>query len=179
MNYIIFDLEATCWEEKDKYQSEIIEIGAVKIDDNKQITDEFNAFIKPVLHPELSEFCTKLTSINQPLVDDASGFSHVISDLKKWIGPENEYWLCSWGFYDKKQLTSDCNLHKISLDWLNNHISVKHQHAYLKKIKRPLGLGTALKLEGMEFEGTPHRGIDDARNIAKIFLKYFEYWKFA
>ena len=36
----------------------------------------------------------------------------------------------------------------------------------------------ALEKEKIQLEGTHHRGIDDARNIAKIFIKYFEEWDF-
>jgi 3'-5' exoribonuclease 1 len=179
MNYIIFDLEATCWQEKHKHVSEIIEIGAVKIDNSKQIIDEFNAFIKPVLQPQLSEFCKNLTSIEQSDVDRAQRFPDVIENYKKWIAvEEKEYYLCSWGFYDKKQLITDSELHNIGTDWLNKHISVKHQHQILSNLSKSIGLGNALKHENLEFDGIPHRGIDDARNIAKIFLKYFELWKF-
>jgi 3'-5' exoribonuclease 1 len=179
MNYIIFDLEATCWEEKHKHVSEIIEIGAVKISEKKSVIDEFSAFIKPVLQPVLSDFCKKLTSIDQPDVDKAKRFPDVIEEFKKWIGVnENSYFLCSWGFYDKKQLIKDSELHNLPADWLENHISIKHQHQILTNLSKSIGLGIALQLEGLEFEGVPHRGIDDARNIAKIFIKYFELWKF-
>ena len=33
------------------------------------------------------------------------------------------------------------------------------------------GVGAALKKLGLEFEGTAHRGIDDAKNIARIYAK--------
>ena len=179
MNYIVFDLEATCWEEKHKHVSEIIEIGAVKINEKKQIVDEFNAFIKPVLQPKLSDFCKQLTSIEQSDVDDAQRFTDVVENFKNWIGiPGNDYFLCSWGFYDKKQLIKDSELHNLPTTWLEKHISVKHQHQILANLDKSVGLGRALKLENLEFDGIPHRGIDDARNIAKIFLKYFELWKF-
>lgn len=36
----------------------------------------------------------------------------------------------------------------------------------------------ALQKEGFELDGTYHRGIDDAGNIAKIFLKYLDRWNF-
>jgi 3'-5' exoribonuclease 1 len=36
----------------------------------------------------------------------------------------------------------------------------------------------ALELEGLKLDGTHHRGIDDARNIAKVFIKYFDKWTF-
>jgi 3'-5' exoribonuclease 1 len=178
MNHIIFDLEATCWEDKHKHTSEIIEIGAVKIDDNQQIIDEFNTFIQPILQPQLSEFCKSLTSIKQNDVDSAEKFPVVIEKFKNWIGVgKQDYVLCSWGFYDKKQLKQDAELHNLTIDWVNRHISVKHQHQTLCNLKKPVGLGRAIHLENMQFEGTAHCGIDDARNIAKIFLKYFGMWK--
>ncbi len=37
-------------------------------------------------------------------------------------------------------------------------------------------MGGALKRENITLEGTHHRGIDDAKNIAKIFLKNFNHW---
>ncbi|MEM6770128.1 MAG: 3'-5' exonuclease, partial [Bacteroidota bacterium] len=61
--------------------------------------------------------------------------------------------------------------------WVNRHISVKHQHHKLAETRRPLGMASALALEGFPLLGTHHRGIDDARNIAKIFQKYFGRWK--
>jgi inhibitor of KinA sporulation pathway (predicted exonuclease) len=178
LNYIILDLEATCWPEKGKYQSEIIEIGAVKIDEKRQTIGEFNSFIKPILNPKLSDFCTHLTTIKQEDIDKANTFPHVINLFKNWIGIENYYILCSWGFYDKKQFLADCNLHKLDTEWLKPHISVKHQYANLRSLHKPIGLGSAIMYEGMRFEGTTHRGIDDAKNIARIFLKFFEKWKF-
>lgn len=178
MNYIIFDLEATCWPEKGKHKSEIIEIGALKINDKQLIVSEFNSFVKPINHPILSEFCKKLTSIQQQDIDISEFLPSAIEKFKKWIGFENEdYLLCSWGFYDRKQLISDCTLHEIDFKWTNKHISLKHQYANLKKLDRPIGLGNAINAEGLQFEGIAHRGIDDARNIARIFLRYFNDWE--
>jgi len=57
------------------------------------------------------------------------------------------------------------------------HKSLKGMYANKKQIKK-CGLETALQLEGMTLDGTHHRGIDDARNTAKIFIKYFGSWKF-
>ncbi|MFN8888672.1 MAG: exonuclease domain-containing protein, partial [Cyclobacteriaceae bacterium] len=75
MNYIIFDLEATCWEGFDKSQNETIEIGALKVNDNREIVSEFSSFIKPLKNPILSDFCKQLTSIQQEDVDQAQHFN--------------------------------------------------------------------------------------------------------
>jgi len=176
MNYIILDLEATCWENNRSLQNEIIEIGAVKVNANGEVISEFCEFIKPKLNPELSDFCKKLTTIKQEQVDNADEFPEVIKRFQEWIG--GDYYLCSWGFYDKKQFKQDCQFHSLDISWLRKHISVKHQHGKFNSEGKPLGIGQALKLEGLELDGTHHRGIDDAKNIAKIFIKYINCWEF-
>lgn len=179
MHYIILDLEATCWEERTKNKNEIIEIGAVKVGVDAALISEFQTFVRPTQHPELSEFCKALTSITQADVDAASYFPEALQQFQKWIGYGQEtYWLCSWGFYDKRQLKSDCKLHGLDTSWVEPHISVKHQYGVFKKLERPVGMKQALQMEGIELEGTHHRGIDDARNITKIFRRYFGEWEF-
>lgn len=178
MKHIIVDLEATCWQGKAPAPNEIIEIGAVCVDENAAIIGEFVTFIKPTKSTHLSDFCTELTSITQDMVDDAPYFPEAVGAFQKWIASfEDEYFLCSWGFYDKKQFKQDCNLHELDTKWLKKHISVKHQHHKIRETTRPLGMKGALAMEDIPLEGTHHRGIDDARNIAKIFIKHFGKWK--
>jgi len=96
MNYIIFDLEATCWERPIRHRQEIIEIGAIKINEAYQITEEFQIFVKPSRHPILSEFCKELTSIRQEDVDAAPPFPMALDLFKEWIDTQNSpYLLCS------------------------------------------------------------------------------------
>jgi 3'-5' exoribonuclease 1 len=179
MNYIIFDLEATCWDGWDKSQNETIEIGAVKVNDKKEIVSEFARFVKPLKHPILSDFCKNLTSIRQEDIDKARHFNEVIDEFKNWIGCDHEqYLLCSWGFYDRKQFESDCQIFQLDVAWVSRHISLKHQHGQIRNLQRAIGMKNALELEGLKLDGTHHRGIDHARNIAKVFVKYFDKWSF-
>jgi inhibitor of KinA sporulation pathway (predicted exonuclease) len=181
MIYIIVDLEATCWEGKALAPNEIIEIGAVCVDDSNWILGEFDVMVRPSICPILSEFCTQLTSITQADVENAPHFPEALQQFQDWIAQfEDSYWLCSWGFYDKKQFKQDCILHGLDTDWLKNHMSIKHQHPKISDgiTARPLGMQGALKLEGFTLDGTHHRGIDDARNMTKIFRKYYGKWQF-
>ena len=178
MNYIILDLEATCWKDRsENMQNEIIEIGAVKINKNGIIENEFSEFVKPILNPILSDFCTELTTIKQSEINPADTYDIVVNRFKNWIDLRQKFVLCSWGFYDKKQFIKDCDLHSLDKNWLANHISLKHQYAKIKKLRKPIGMGGALKKEGLKLDGTHHRGIDDAKNIAKIFKAYFDAWR--
>lgn len=177
MNYIVLDLEATCWEAKSqKQQNEIIEIGALKLDSSGEVVSEFSEFVCPTLNPQLSDFCKGLTTIQQSDVYAASTFDVVIKRFQSWIDLDEPFVLCSWGFYDKRQFEKDCDLHKLDKGWLQNHISLKHQYAEITNLRKPVGMNAALRREGFELDGTHHRGIDDARNIEKIFYAYFDFW---
>jgi inhibitor of KinA sporulation pathway (predicted exonuclease) len=158
---------------------ETIEIGAVKLDEYGEVHGSFNRFIRPSLHPVLSDFCRQLTSISQIEINRADKFPRVIDEFMDWIELEDDnYWLCSWGGFDKRQLIADCQLHKIETAWLDYHINLKDQYAKKKKLRQPIGLKKAVEREGFEFTGIHHRGISDAENLAKIFIKYRDSWQY-
>ena len=55
MNYILYDLEATCWLGRPpKGIQEIIEIGAVKVNEYGEVLGEYNKFVQPTVNKKLS-----------------------------------------------------------------------------------------------------------------------------
>jgi len=181
VNFIIFDLEATCWATRNDTQiQEIIEIGALLINRYGEVESTFNSFIKPIVNPFLSAFCSELTSIRQVDIERAPYYPEVVEDFLDWIGyyDDEEYLLASWGNFDKRMLIQDCELHGIEADWVEPHINLKRQYQEIKRLRRPRGLKKAVKTEGFEFTGTAHRGIDDAENLAKVFAKYLDEWRY-
>src|SRR5262249_6181984 len=117
--------------------------------------------------PELSAFCKELTSIRQSDVDGAETFWSVFHDFLNWIGSA-PFVLCSWGAYDLNQFRIDCRRHGIAVpDSFERHINLKKEFARLYVV-RPCGMDAALQRAGLRLDGTHHRGIDDARNIAKL-----------
>jgi inhibitor of KinA sporulation pathway (predicted exonuclease) len=169
MRYIIVDIEATCWKHGTRSsRMEIIEIGAVCLE-NGLLTDEFTRFIKPLERPKLSNFCIELTTIQQVDVDNADTFPQVFGDFLNWIGSEPFSW-CSWGIYDYYQFKIDCQRHAIDFPkTLEQHIDIKQQFSVVKGIKK-CGMKRALDILKIPLEGQHHRGIDDARNTAKIAM---------
>ncbi len=169
MRYLIIDLEATCWEKGTRPgRQEIIEIGAVMLVSPADPPEgEFSAFVRPIDRPDLSDFCTQLTSITQADVDHAEPFDKVFPRFIEWIGPQSFQW-CSWGAYDLKQFRTDCRRHNIAFPELfENHINLKKRFAEQTGL-RPGGMREALRRLDLTLVGTHHRGIDDARNIARI-----------
>lgn len=180
MNFIIYDLEATCWLGRPPSMvQEIIEIGAVLVNGYGETEGVFNSFIRPVVNPRLSSFCQELTSIRQEDVERARQFPEVAEDFQDWGEMfDDDYVLISWGEFDKKMLINDCKLHHIDYDWTEPHINLKEQYREIKRLKQARGLKAAVEAEGYEFVGTHHRGIDDAKNLAVIFTKYLDEWRY-
>ena len=169
MRYVVVDLEATCWEERGSPERmEIIEIGAVLLMSSRgPVEREFGSFVRPVESPLLSDFCTRLTSIRQQDVDGAATFSEVLPRFVDWIGGE-PFVLASWGAYDLEQLRRDCRRHGLALPaGFERHVNLKQEYARLHGVA-PMGMKRGLAREGIPLAGTHHRGLDDARNIAKL-----------
>lgn len=164
--HIVVDFEATCCasNEFSREEMEIIEIGACAIGAGYSKIGEFSKFVKPKRNPVLSEFCIGLTTIVQSDVDGANGFSQVLSEFERWLGDFENPVFCSWGRFDKAQLKKDCLFHGVAYPFGEEHLNLKLLFSNGKKF----GVGQALSSLGYSFEGTQHRGIDDARNISRL-----------
>lgn len=178
MHYIIFDLEATCWETKwiDR-QTEIIEIGAVKYSVYGEPIDSFQTFVKPVDYPQLSHYCTKLTGIAQEDINRAPTFDKVIGQFLHWAedgGVPKAYG--AWGKYDREIIIQECNRSGLEDEWLDPYINFKRQYGDINRIRGRIGLKSALQRERIEFTGDHHRALDDALNLGKIFQKHIDSW---
>ncbi len=180
MHFIVFDLEATCWENRPPSMTqETIEIGAYKVDDYGEVLGAFERFVRPVLHPQLSHFCRQLTHIDQADVNRAAEFPKVIEDFKDWINIwEEDYLLCSWGGFDQRLLQADCGLHRLEEEWLDPFINLKQQYFEITRIHRRRGLKRSVEAEGFEFTGDHHRALSDAGNLTKLFRKYLDVWQY-
>ena len=170
-HFAIVDVEATCCSRKTipRSEKEIIEIGAVMLEaEGLQAVDEFQTFVSPVRHPILTEFCTRLTGIAQKDVRDAPSFPEAIARFREWLGRYRDPVVCSWGAYDRKQMARDGEFHGVESIADLDHVNVKKLFSVAQRLERTLGMARALELAGLELDGTHHRGIDDARNIAKL-----------
>jgi inhibitor of KinA sporulation pathway (predicted exonuclease) len=167
--FLVIDLEATCDDGgaiPEKIM-EIIEIGAVLVDGATLApVAEFATFVRPVIRPRLTEFCTRLTTISQAEVDAAPTFPEAIAALGRFQG-EREALFCSWGDYDRKQFEIDAARWGVPLP-LRGHMNLKKRFSAALGETQRYGMAGALEKLKLPLLGTHHRGIDDARNIARI-----------
>lgn len=150
-------------------QMETIEVGLVVIDlESLEIVDEFQRFVRPLINPTLTDFCRKLTSIQQADVDGARTYQEVGDELRMFtVRYPNAAW-ASWGDYDARQLERDAGLAGCPslLEGLP-HFNARKWHAGLYD-DRPKSLKQTVESLDLIWQGTYHRGIDDARNVASL-----------
>ncbi|MBI4781674.1 MAG: exonuclease domain-containing protein [Oscillatoriophycideae cyanobacterium NC_groundwater_1537_Pr4_S-0.65um_50_18] len=169
--YLVLDLEATCCNQEtiQRHEMEIIEIGAVMVEaQSLTILDEFQTFIKPIRFPRLTEFCQSLTSITQMQVDQAPGYGEAIGLLQEWLLTYPNAVFGSWGDFDRNQFKQDSKFHDVPFPIAYPHVNLKKLFSKTQKLPKRYGMAEALQLAEIDLEGTHHRGIDDARNIAKL-----------
>lgn len=170
-HYLLIDFEATCANDGSvpRQHMEIIEIGAVMVETaSLRVVDEFQSFVRPVRHPQLTAFCTQLTTITQAQVDAAPGFAEVAAALKAWRAGYPDLIWGSWGDYDRNQLQQDCDFHRVADPVGAPHRNIKRLFAQREGSGRKFGLDGGVRRARLAFAGTHHRGIDDARNIARL-----------
>jgi inhibitor of KinA sporulation pathway (predicted exonuclease) len=168
--YLVVDLEATCCDDDSipRDRMEIIEIGAVLVDASTLApVREFQTFVRPIEHPRLTEFCTRLTGITQTEVDPAPRFPAAIARLREFLRGTDPLF-CSWGNYDRGQLQRDARRHGVRLPLGTSHLNLKEAFSRQLGEARQFGTGQAMRRVGLSFQGRQHRAIDDARNIARL-----------
>lgn len=116
MNYIVFDLEWNqCPDGKEKERHdipfEILEIGAIKLNSEKQETDRFHEFIKPTVYSRLHFKTKEIIHISPEALKDADRFPAVIERFRRWCGEDALY--CTWGALDLLELQRNIRHYRI------------------------------------------------------------------
>lgn len=175
---LVVDLEATCWENRQtpggEPQSvstmEIIEFGCALATRRGELLGSRSFLVRPTWSPQLSQFCTDLTSISQRMVDEAPQFSEVVRQLDEWLGqPAKDFIWCSWGNYDRFHILAESQKRRCApmfMEW--PHLNLKRIWRRTTGQKRKNGLAHALAYHQLTFSGHHHRGVDDARNMVRL-----------
>ena len=178
--YAVIDFECTCWENykpDDDWglQHEIIEFPVVFVNSQTlEIDFEFHAYVRPIENPVLSPFCYSLTGIEQAWVDEAEELETVLAKFERFLQEHaiTDFTPCTDGPWDfQKFLYSETKRKGLAYPpWALKWIDIRRRFEVTFKLDKWVGVNGMLEILGLEFEGRPHSGIDDARNIARIVI---------
>lgn len=175
MYHIVVDFEFTSIPKSQKMQrkivkNEIVEIGAVKLNDNYEVIDEFSSFVRP-RYSFIDPNCSMLTGITNNDILKAPRFTEAIDAFLQWIGNE-DFCIYAWSENDKEQFDGECILNSVverfnilyNKDWIDLQLS----YIELVGLSKAISLQRALNSLNIFFEGKIHRATDDAYNTASI-----------
>uniref|UniRef100_A0A8D1PSJ6 ERI1 exoribonuclease family member 3 n=1 Tax=Sus scrofa TaxID=9823 RepID=A0A8D1PSJ6_PIG len=86
--FLVLDFEATC-DKPQIHPQEIIEFPILKLNGRTmEIESTFHMYVQPVVHPQLTPFCTELTGIIQAMVDGQPSLQQVLERVDEWMAKE-------------------------------------------------------------------------------------------
>ena len=174
MNYIVFDLE---WNQSPIGQAgehprmpfEIIEIGAVKLDENYSVVDEFSRLVKPKIYTKLHKIIKQMLSYDEKdLKHDGVPFKQACAEFLKWCGEDSVF--CTWGPSDLYYLQNNMDFYYMpKLPFPLKFYNI--QQIFADKYD-PDGniwkLERAVEMLGLNEEEPFHAAVNDARYTAKV-----------
>lgn len=167
---IVVDLETTCTNEHgEQFQNEIIEIGLCIVDMKNLIAEKnLSLYVKPQ-RSEVTDFCTRLTGITPEDVKDGLLLPEA-SDILINDFQTNQYVWASWGDFDRLIVNRECKQYKARFPFNRQHYNLKAWFGLTYGLPELIGLDQAAKLINQPFLGEHHRGVDDARTAAQLYL---------
>lgn len=181
MYYVIMDLE---WNNSyNKYRkcfvNEILEIGAVMVNDDLEVIDTFSVIIRSQLIKKLSGRVKNLTHITNEDMTSGISFQKAVAEFSKWIGSRSCIFM-SWGNSDIRVLNDNFSMFcKISgIPFLTQYLDLqKYCQEYIVSAgNQQISLVNAAVEMGIDISDCKfHRALEDSllglRCLKKCFNK--------
>ncbi len=180
-NYVVFDLE---WNQGDApfvredgktLTFEIVEIGAVKLNENREKIGEFSRLIKPQVHTHMHRITGKLIHLSMEDLAKGDKFQDVARDFLDFCG--DDVMFCTWGPLDLTELQR--NLDFFGMPLLSDRPIAFYDVQKLYSLayddgKARKALEAAVDEMGIVKDIPFHRALSDAEYTAKIFRTFGE-----
>ena len=151
-------------------KNEVIEIGAVRMDDAFHPLDRFRIFVRPQYNGVIERKIYKLTGISNGAVSDAVSLPEALDALEAWCGSDGCE-IYAWSTSDLCQLRKECGFKGIDSVFLDEMVQ---WHDFQEDFRQMLGeknilsLSNAMHRAGLEPEGCLHDASWDAYNSARL-----------
>lgn len=176
-NFVIIDLEwNTCRLGGDKFLNEIIEIGAVKLNKKLEITDTFQAFVKPTFGEQLTSTVKKLTRITNEDLVDVPTFKKAYKMFSKWA--EGTEVLLSFGNSDILVMLENFKAHKmpVYIDFIDGYADLQLYCQEKLQLDTANLIGLTPLAECLKInidDMSMHRALDDCKVSAECFKRLY------
>ena len=179
-NLVLFDLEWNIGYQpytfnyhgvQQTFRGEIIEIGAVKIDEDANVLDTFSIHLRPRIFRKLQHHIAKVTGLTQEDLDNGAPIVQGLRRFMQWCGPDAEF--AEWGMDDVPVLKQ--NLFLCNLDESRPTVWYDLQQVFLREHPRKEGEGMTLESVvtrmGIPMDRPFHDALSDTLYTADVCRK--------
>ena len=177
MDYIILDME---WNQPwpgspsakkvlpVAIRGEIIQIGAVRVTEDRKVADEFQVMIRPKYYRHLNRRVSKLTGIKEArLKEEGIPLPEAMEQFRSWCGEDVIF--LTWGFDDIGILRENLRLYQLPEDWTARWYNAQMIfNAQTDNSNAQKALKTAMEMFEIEATRPAHDALGDAYHTALI-----------
>ncbi len=188
MNYIVLDLEwnSAYHKRQGRFVNEIIQIGAVKLDDNFNVVDTFLVYIKSEIVKKLNKRVIDLTGITNEQIANGQSFQDAVIKYNEWLGDERNITL-TWSDSDLYAIVENTRLFlKEGISFrIDGYVDLQSYIQGELRIKghnltNQISLGNAAIMLGISTDNFDlHNARDDARLSALMLKENFNSDRFS
>lgn len=180
MHYIILDMEWDSAYHKlyKRFVNQILQIGAVKLDENFNIIDIFDVTVKSSICKRVSKRFTELTGITKEMMLEGISLQNAVEQYNEWLGEDTV--TITWSNSDLYTIDENekyiLNGTKFKIDkYLDLQKYIQGELKLLgHECKSQIALGTAAELLGITTENYDlHTAKDDSLLCAALLKKYY------
>ena len=98
-----------------RLRGEVIQIGAVKLDEKMNICGSYQIIVKPKFYKKLHKHVSELTGITQEQMDLGTALPEAAERFRRWCG--KDYAFLTWGPDDIPMLKENLTAHSLESAW--------------------------------------------------------------
>ena len=179
MNYVVVDLE---WNQAMSSKSsvfnrlpihlrgEIIQIGAVRLNEDMTPGEEFQIDVKPVYFKRMHYKVKKLTGFDKERLSHGVSFPEALAQFREWCGDGVTF--LTWGYDDQGIMEQNIIIHDLDWDWISGWVNLQLiYNLQTDGDKNQKSLATAMEHFAIEQTRVAHDALGDAYNTALVCSK--------
>lgn len=174
MNYIVFDMEwnqpvdaAAAVQEPVYLSGEIVQIGAVKLNDAFEPVSELRLLIRPKFYEKMHRKIATLTGVyDKQLREEGVSFPEAYKTFTDWCG--DDYAVMTWSQTDMQVMIENMMVHGLDVSNLPDIIDVQRIFGReIMRTDRRVSLEEAMEVLGLHGDRA-HDALNDSRNTVQV-----------
>ena len=176
-NYVVIDLEMcgtynSVINNKMRYKQELIQIGAVSLDEKYEVLDSFVTYVSPEFGM-VDGFIHQLTGISKENTQNAPSAKEALEAFVAWLPQDAK--IVAWSNNDEKQIQRELHRKNFDIPELRETFGTwtDCQQMFGTKLNtnKKYKLSEALSIANICYDDGAHDALVDARNTARLFSK--------